>query len=227
MGFPRKHRFILAIAAFMGVAALACGSSASGPGSKESSTLMYRLFSDFELSTDSTVEALAEVRRLGDVSQVPVLIEIMRFLPLNTREEVAATLRELSGQSFGANDWTEWIEWHGKHRQEFRPPEGYAAWKTNMLSQIHPRFEIFLDTAEETARIDLTEVTWGGVIPDGIPDLRNPFTIPAEKADYLAPDERVFGVSINGEHRAYPPRIINAHEMANDVLGGEPIALAW
>ena len=38
---------------------------------------------------------------------------------------------------------------------------------------------------------------------------------------------RVFGVSINGEHRAYPISIMNPHEMANDILGGEPIALAY
>ena len=37
---------------------------------------------------------------------------------------------------------------------------------------------------------------------------------------------RVFGVFINGEHRAYPHRILNAHEMANDVVGGVPFALA-
>ena len=43
----------------------------------------------------------------------------------------------------------------------------------------------------------------------------------------MRPDDRVFGVSINGEHRAYPLRIVNAHEMANDWLGGEPIALAY
>jgi hypothetical protein len=32
---------------------------------------------------------------------------------------------------------------------------------------------------------------------------------------------------INEEHRAYPLRILNPHEMANDVLGGVPFALAY
>ena len=49
----------------------------------------------------------------------------------------------------------------------------------------------------------------------------------ADEAAYLGLDERVFGVSINGESRAYPLRITNPHEMVNDVLGGEPISLAW
>ena len=119
------------------------------------------------------------------------------------------------------------MEWLGKHRADFPPPEEYAAWKANLLSQIDPRFGLFLRTAKETSRIDLTEVVWGGVIPDGIPALRNPPILFPEEADYLGPGERVFGVSINGEHRAYPLRITNPHEMVNDVLGGEPISLAW
>ena len=63
--------------------------------------------------------------------------------------------------------------------------------------------------------------------PDGIPDLQFAPTLTADEADYLGPEERVFGVSINGEHRAYPLRIMNPHEMANDIVGGEPIALAY
>ena len=67
----------------------------------------------------------------------------------------------------------------------------------------------------------------GGVFKDGIPDLINPPVVSPDEATYLNPDDRVFGVSINGEHRAYPHRIMNPHEMANDVVGGAPIALAY
>ena len=73
----------------------------------------------------------------------------------------------------------------------------------------------------------MTELVWGGVAPDGIPDIQDPIPLAPEEADYILSDDRVFGVSINGEHRAYPLRIVNAHEMANDTLGGEPIALAY
>ena len=48
-----------------------------------------------------------------------------------------------------------------------------------------------------------------------------------DEAAYLQPSDRVFGVSINGEHRAYPLRVLNAHEMANDVVGGVQFALAY
>ena len=63
---------------------------------------------------------------------------------------------------------------------------------------------------------------------DAIAAITVPSFAPTENAEgWMDPDELVVGLSINGEHRAYPLRIINAHEMANDVLGGEPIALAY
>jgi len=118
-------------------------------------------------------------------------------------------------------------EWAGENASNYAPPEGYVRWKVGLFSLIHPRFVDFLAPAVEGTRIDMTELLWGGVAPDGIPPLENAPVIPAAEADYLLPDDRVFGVSINGEHRAYPLRIIDAHEMANDVVGGEPISLAY
>ena len=43
----------------------------------------------------------------------------------------------------------------------------------------------------------------------------------------ITPAELVFGVEINGDARAYPLRILDWHEMANDVVGGVPVALAY
>ena len=190
--------------------------------------MMYRVFPGFSLTSESTFRALDEVRLRGDRSQVPIMVEVIRFQPSSrSRREFAEALQDLTGQSFGGDDWKEWAEWLGKHRAEFPPPDRYPEWKRYMLSQIDPRFSLFFRDAEASSRIDLTEVVWGGVIPDGIPDLKNPPTINPDEADYLGPDERVFGVSINGQHRAYPLRIANPHEMVNDVVGGEPISLAW
>ena len=197
--------------------------------------MMYRLFPGIEPTGQATLAALEEVRLNKDVSQVPILVEAVRFVGLpRTQQAFAETLRDLTGQTIGLDhdrftgeDWADWMEWLGNHRDEYRPPEGYLVWKGALLSRIHPRFVEFFPFGVETSRIDVTEVVWGGVIPDGIPDLRNPPNISADEADYLGPEERVFGASINGEHRAYPLRITNPHEMVNDVLGGEPIALLW
>ena len=76
-------------------------------------------------------------------------------------------------------------------------------------------------------RIRLEEVVWGGVQFDGIPSLDNATMINADKADYLLDTDLVFGIEINGDARAYPLRIMGWHEMANDVIGGVPVALAY
>ena len=76
-------------------------------------------------------------------------------------------------------------------------------------------------------RIRLEEIVWGGVQKDGIPALTNPKHLKAEAASYLTPQELVFGVSINNDQRAYPLRILDWHEMFNDVVGGKPITLSY
>jgi hypothetical protein len=190
---------------------------------------MYRLFGGFGVSGSiATTNALAELVEEGDTSQVPVMIEMMRFLPsVNSREQTAEALRSLTGQPFGGEEWDKWMEWYGNNAAEYRPPSRYLEWKTTLYGQIDSRFVIFLRGTEDTAQIDYTEVVWGGVEPDGIPDLRNPTHVEGTANGYLAGHERVFGLNIDGDARAYPLRIVNAHEMVNDVVGGVPVALSW
>ena len=194
-----------------------------------SNSAMHSLISDLGRQSfyDSSAvdEPLAAIRENRDLTLVPVMIDLMRFLGGVSGDATITALEELTGQAFGG-DWNQWMEWLGQNASDYPAPDDYPNWKLRLYSMIHPRFANFLRDGE-TARIDLTEVTWGGVIPDGIPDLRNPKTLTVAEADYMNPDDRVFGVSINGERRAYPLRIINAHEMANDILGGEPISVMW
>ena len=65
------------------------------------------------------------------------------------------------------------------------------------------------------------------MVKDGLPSLDNPTLISGAKAQYLRDDDLVFGVSINGDVRAYPLRIMGWHEMFNEVIGGVPVALAY
>ena len=179
---------------------------------------------------EATLAGIESARLNRDILQVPVIIELMRFgLSRSVVAEATAALRELTGEDIkeGLGEWERWMDWLAENASEYPPPDGYLKWKITLLSAIDPRFEGFLASADETSRIYLPEVVWGGVPPDGIPDLQNAPVVPGRDADFLASDDRVYGVSINGEHRAYPLRIVNAHEMANDVLGGEPIALAY
>ena len=201
--------------------------SAIGYDSTENMFLLYNRRNHNPVDSHEAIElAVAN----NDKSMVPVLIEILRFfrntaLETETKRAISAiTGHELSGNR-GA--WHEWMEWLGRNADEYRPPDGYVDWKIVLMNMIDPRFEEFLAPAKQGSRINVHEIAWGGVRPDGIPDLQNAPVVSADEQDYLHPTDRVFGVSINGEHRAYPLRIVNAHEMANDVLGGEPIALAY
>ena len=193
-----------------------------------STAIMYAIIPDaiYSDGLDALNEALSRISVQGDVSQVSVLVETLGYFGGSAKRSIVEVLRELTGLDHGTSE-SAWKEWLGNNLADYDPPEGYADWKAAVLALTDDRFAEFLDDPDNTARIDLREVVYGGVSPDGIPDLQNPKTIPAEEADYLSGDERVFGVSINGEHRAYPLRIVNPHEMVNDSLGGEPFALLW
>jgi len=71
---------------------------------------------------------------------------------------------------------------------------------------------------------------------DGVQALVTPMMIDAAEVDrfnreergkMLVPDDRVIGVEISGDARAYPLRLMRWHEVVNDVVGGEPIAVTY
>lgn len=63
---------------------------------------------------------------------------------------------------------------------------------------------------------------------DSIRSIDNPQFVSIEMAaPSMKENERVIGVIINGDARAYPIPILSVHEIVNDVVGGEPIAVTW
>ncbi len=63
---------------------------------------------------------------------------------------------------------------------------------------------------------------------DGIPSIDSPrFVGPGEADQQMQSFERVLGVSINGDHRAYPLNMLSRHEIVNDTVGGVPVAVTW
>jgi len=63
--------------------------------------------------------------------------------------------------------------------------------------------------------------------PDSIPAIDEPKFDTTVNATDMEADERVIGLSINGDHRAYPINILSTHEIVNDVVGGQPVAVTW
>ena len=63
---------------------------------------------------------------------------------------------------------------------------------------------------------------------DGILAIFEPKFITADEAGSQMQDKSlVIGLSINGEHHAYSVAFLSSHEVVNDVVGGEPVAVTW
>ncbi len=198
--------------------------AASTEASLDHADLLNQLL--FSISTRTEGQAILEqIAESKDTRFVAGLIDTLRYQS-GLQQEIGATLNALTGQDLPP-DWFEWVEWAGKH-PEIKTFAEYTAWKASLFAQIDPNFLRFIYPG---VKIDpdsrLEEVEWGGVLVDGIPALDNPKMVGPSEADYLAPEERVFGVSINGDTRAYPARFLDWHEMFNDIVGGEPVSLAY
>lgn len=93
----------------------------------------------------------------------------------------------------------------------------------------------------ERAMIPVEEILSGGPPPQGIPALgfsgdhagaAGPtgaprFAAQDEAAGWLGAEEPVVALTVAGESRAYPLQILTWHEIANDTLGGVPVAVTF
>ena len=80
---------------------------------------------------------------------------------------------------------------------------------------------------EKTTVENWVEVMSGGPPKDGIPALSNPKFRKASTETRIGGTEPVITVEINGDARAYPVRYLTWHEIANDVVGGVPVAVTF
>lgn len=76
------------------------------------------------------------------------------------------------------------------------------------------------------ALVPIDAIQRGGPPRDGIPAIDRPkFVIPVRSR--LKADDRVLGLSHKGVARAYPVRILNWHEIVNDRIAGDPVAVTY
>ena len=169
--------------------------------------------------------AIARLRARGKQDVLPTLALVVRYR--GGDRDILDAISSLAGEPLpGWHQLMLWLE----ARPDIRPHPSYRLIKLDMFGRVDPNFLRFLGgerAKAENMDIRLEEVVWGGVRVDGIPSLDNPKMLTAAEADYLKDDDLVFGVSINGDDRAYPIRVLAWHEMMNDVVGGVPVALAY
>lgn len=188
-----------------------------------SDALMAQMFG----TTSEHKAGLKLIRDRGNPDMAACLILAMRFAD-RRRDDIAEVVESLTGKRHGT-DWFAWMLWQ-ENTPEVIPHPSLVPFVRAAYLRIDPNFDTFLRPeylAREAMKIRLEEIAWGGVLKDGIPSLDNPRLISAAKATYLRGDDLVFGVSINGDVRAYPLRIMGWHEMFNEVIGGVPVALAY
>ncbi|NQV31060.1 MAG: DUF3179 domain-containing protein [Phycisphaeraceae bacterium] len=75
--------------------------------------------------------------------------------------------------------------------------------------------------------IDLKELRSGGPPRDGIPSIDHPKFIAQDKVDFLRDDDIVIGLVRGNTARAYPTRILIWHEIVNDVIGQDAVAVTY
>jgi hypothetical protein len=76
--------------------------------------------------------------------------------------------------------------------------------------------------------IEYEELLSGGPPRDGIPSIDDPaFVSPGEASEWLAGNEPVIALEIDGEARAYPLQILTWHEIVNDRVGDVPVAVTF
>lgn len=62
---------------------------------------------------------------------------------------------------------------------------------------------------------------------DCIPSIDEPRFQSTDEANWLEANDLVIGVEVDGTARAYPLRILNVHEVVNDRIAGEPVAVTY
>jgi hypothetical protein len=91
-----------------------------------------------------------------------------------------------------------------------------------------------------TCLIPREQIRASGRAADSLPLLNNPNVLTAgdvatltarlrrtHQGKFLVRNDRVVGVALNGEERAYPLRLLNYHEVVNDIVGGVPVVVVY
>ncbi|QFT32579.1 hypothetical protein FIV00_18965 [Labrenzia sp. THAF82] len=209
-----------------------------GPLSEDLQTAIRSAFIDSVTQSAwgrDQVVALSEIAASKDPRIAWIISDLMRFITspqLNVALSTAAS--DLLGKDLRKqNAWgvltDHLIAW------DIPAPPGYLQVKREIFTSIIPGLDkIFIE-----GDIDWRMVSWGGVLIDNrphdktdelcncIPAADNPEVISAQEASWLKDDDIVFGITVNGESRAYPRQIMEVREMVNDTLGGRDLGIPY
>ena len=75
--------------------------------------------------------------------------------------------------------------------------------------------------------IPVSEVFDGGPGKDGIPSIDSPQFSKATSINFLANSDLILGIEVNGVIKGYPHPILDQHEIANDLINDEHVAITY
>ncbi len=75
--------------------------------------------------------------------------------------------------------------------------------------------------------IGLDDLISGGPPPDGIPPIDRPQFEEVGEVGWLGDDDPVLSLTVDGETRGYPVGIMTWHEIVNDEVAGQPVAVTY
>lgn len=182
----------------------------------------YKYAIDLFGAGDGRTAARQWMLKRGKTDIVPALIRSLRYYPEDATQTLEV-LKQLTGQELGKR-WFDWFVWIQDN--PVKPFSNNEIFLETVANRLDKDFDVFFYPDIQRS-ILLAEIVWGGVRKNGIPALTHPELIPANQADYITDKELVFGISINGDTRAYPYRFMDWHEMLNDKIGGVPVSLAY
>ena len=101
------------------------------------------------------------------------------------------------------------------------PTETQRSFDTDILKETFG----FDDSTPKSVELD--ELHQGCGARDCIPSIDDPVFVTASEASHVADDDIVLALAWRGEYRAYPARILDQHEIVNDVIADTPIAVTY
>lgn len=181
------------------------------------------------------IQAVDTIAASGDPRLAWIVTDMLRFLPEpTTRSHFRLTLNRLLETELESFD-----TWHDATDHliawDIPAPPDYLKYKRGVFTAVVPAWAPLF----KEGSVDWRYVAWGGVGIDDrpfdqtdedcrcIPAADNPSVTSADEANWLDDDAAVFGITINGESRAYPRRIMEVREMVNDTLGGRHLGIPY
>ena len=86
------------------------------------------------------------------------------------------------------------------------------------------------DITHAVRKYGMVALNWNfGLGPNAIKPIINPRFHEPGDPEYPGPSDRlrVLGLSIDGDTRAYPVWVLSSHEVVNDVVGGQHVAVTY